>query len=119
MMDFAAILDLNSPTATGSSTNPDGSPSAEFLVWEAKLAVRATVWDLLAAGRRLHISIGVPVDHATTATVMGVAMVKAATSPDVKRVFDAYHEAYGAFVNAMVALAEVDVTVDIGPLLGR
>ncbi|WP_433542011.1 hypothetical protein ACQP10_38310 (plasmid) [Streptosporangium sandarakinum] len=114
--DLAAILDLDSGTYTG-STNPDGSPTPDFLIWEAKVAVRVAVQDLLAAGRSLRVSIGVPAGHPMTATVKGLAMVKAGTNPGVQRRLDAYDAAREAFVNAAIELAAVDSTVDLRALL--
>lgn len=98
------------------ATNPDGTYTREFLLWEARLAARVTGRDLVAAAHRLRRAIGAP-EGAKTALVLGVADIKAATCPAVAAARDAHTAASAAYFVAMVDLAELDPTVDIRPLL--
>lgn len=98
------------------ATNPDGTYTREFLLWDARLAARVTGRDLVAAARRLRRVVGVPAE-ATTAFVLGLADIKAATSPAVAAARAAHTDACAAYCAAMVDLAELDPAVDIRPLL--
>lgn len=100
----------------GRARNDDGSYTAEFLLWEARLAARVAGRDLAAAARRLRLVTRVP-DATTTAFVLGLADIKAATDPAVAAAREAHTSACAAYFAAMVDLADLDPTVDIRPLL--
>jgi hypothetical protein len=98
------------------ATNPDGTYTTEFLLWEAKLAARVTGRDLVDAARHLRRVVGAPAG-AQTAMVLGFADIKAATNPAVAAALTAHTDACAAYFVAMVDLADLDPTVDIRPLL--
>jgi hypothetical protein len=98
------------------ATNPDGSYTTEFLLWDARLAARVTGRDLVDAARRLRRALRVP-DAATSAFVFGLADIKAETSPVIAGLRKAHLDASAAYFTAMVDLAELDPSVDIRPLL--
>ncbi|MEU4229403.1 hypothetical protein AB0F17_34345 [Nonomuraea sp. NPDC026600] len=98
------------------ATNPDGTYTREFLLWEARLAARITGRDLLAAAKRLRHALDVP-DSAQTAFVLGLADLKAEASPAIAALRAAHHNACAAYFGAMIDLADLDPSVDIRPLL--
>lgn len=98
------------------ATNPDGTYTREFLLWEARLAARVTGRDMAEASRRLRRTLGVP-DEATAAFVFGLADIKAETNPVIATLRQAHIDASAAYFVAMVDLADLDPTVDIRPLL--
>ena len=98
------------------ATNPDGSYTREFLLWEARLAARVTGREVVAAARRLRIVLRAPAG-ATTAAVHGLADIKAAVDPLTCAARSAHEAASAAWFAAMVDLAELDPSVDIRPLL--
>lgn len=98
------------------ATNPDGTYTREFLLWEARLAARVTGRDLVDAARRLRRALRVP-DTAPTVFVLGVADIKANTDPVIATLRKAHTDACAAYFVAMVDLADLDPSVDIRPLL--
>ncbi|MEU6725539.1 hypothetical protein ABZ917_17670 [Nonomuraea wenchangensis] len=98
------------------ATNPDGTYTDDFLLWEAKLAARVTGRDLVDAARRLRRALGVP-DAATIGVVLGLADIKAAANPVVAALRQQHIDASAAYFAAMVDLAELDPSVDIRRLL--
>lgn len=98
------------------ATNPDGTYTTEFLLWEARLAARVAGRDMVDAARRLRRALHVP-DTAQAAFVYGLADLKAGTCPVVATLRKAHIDASAAYFVAMVDLAELDPTVDIRPLL--
>ena len=98
------------------ATNPDGSYTREFLLWDARLAARVTGRELVETARRLRRALGVPAE-ATTAFALGLADIRAESSPIVASLRKAHLDASAAYFAAMVDLAELDPSVDIRPLM--
>ncbi|MGA4989922.1 hypothetical protein [Nonomuraea bangladeshensis] len=98
------------------ATNPDGTWTDDFLMWEAKLAVRVTGRELVDAARRLRRALRVP-DTATIGVVLGLADIKAENNPIVATLRQQHIDASAAYFTAMVDLAELDPSVDIRRLL--
>lgn len=98
------------------ATNPDGTYTHEFLLWEARLAARVTGRDLIDAARRLRRALRVPAE-AKTAFMLGLADIKAEIDPAIAALRKAHIDASAAYFVAMVDLAELDPAVDIRPLL--
>lgn len=103
---------------TATATNPDGTYTRDFLLWEARLATRVTSRDLIASARRLRHLLGAPA-NAETAMVLGLADIKAETDPAVAAAQAAHTDACQAYFAAVVELAGLDPSVDIRPLLPR
>ncbi|MFG1977071.1 hypothetical protein ACGFJC_47730 [Nonomuraea fuscirosea] len=116
--DWAPVADEPTEDAatTPTATNPDGTYTRDFLIWDAKLAARVTGRDLIEVARRLRRVLRVP-DDAPTAFVLGLADIKAETNPVIASLRQQHIDASAAFFNAMVDLAELDPSVDIRPLL--
>lgn len=98
------------------ATNPDGTYTREFLLWDARLAARVTGRELREAARRLRRALRVP-DDAAPAYMFGLADLKAETNPVIASLRQQHIEASAAYFAAMVDLADLDPTVDIRPLL--
>lgn len=100
------------------ATNPDGTYTPEFLLWEARLAARVARRDMVAATRRLRLAVRAPAE-ASTAFVLGLADVRAPTDPRVAAARQAHEAACAAYFAAMVDLAALDPSVDVRPLINR
>jgi hypothetical protein len=99
------------------ATNPDGSYTTEFLLWEAELEFRVAVRHLFQTGRILAGAVGAWDARKVTPAIVGKAMLTAETDPGVARALHGWNAAQQALMDAAVARAELDPTFDIRPLL--
>ncbi|MGV9383505.1 hypothetical protein ACWDRB_47365 [Nonomuraea sp. NPDC003707] len=105
-------------TADSRARNTDGTYTHEFLLWDAKLAFRVTSRKFVESCRHLRITLGV--FSKTTSTndyVMGLAMIRADTNPNIAARLNAVHAAQQELMDAAWELAEIDPDFDIRPLL--
>lgn len=99
------------------ATNPDGTYTTEFLLWEAELEFRVAARHLFQTARILRSAVGAHDATEMTPAIVCVATMRAETDRGVARALYGWNAASQALMDAAVARAELDPTFDIRPLL--